>query len=503
MTSGYDPVAREAELARFPGPKLVHLLRTRHFQVDFQVVARVLDERDRRLEAVLADNDALRRKCDALLDAQRRPRNEAEEMPHLGIAQSPAPAPAAATMRRDDQGVGESEEWEVKGANFIDLCSSDDEAAEAEVGRDAGSGVPIKIEAYEHLFVLDSEEDGVDTVPLRQRWKRRRQGEPRAVESGNVDDPQKCSPVRTDAPEARAGQMVDSPEDSKVAPFVQRRGTVQPEKGQDGEMPRTVPHSPGHVVKTALQKLSSKSDNEVSSPAVPGDRMSSPERNASPTLKKCMESMEPNDESRNALADSAPDGAGSMLLKGEQEKGTGVVQMAKVLQGTSGIGEQGGNLDSTPTKVGESNQRDEELQNKSVSSSSKSTSIEAKGRKGLLPSAVTRRWESYEHLSASVVASLELCMQALCALYRQRKLVLESNGGGQTGTIGLSEIDTCRAIKLATFLLDGDLQGPVKRTVEEVLRHDVAWSILLRRVVFSCSKVLFDIYRNKEDPYFS
>ncbi|KAG8055986.1 hypothetical protein GUJ93_ZPchr0001g33133 [Zizania palustris] len=368
MASGYDPVAREAELASWPGPKLVHLLRTRHFQADFQVVARVLDERDSRLEAVLADNDALRRKCDALLDARCRPRNEAEEMPRHGITQSPAPAsapapapaPAAATVRRDDQGVEELEEGEVKGANFVDLCSSDDEAEEAEVGRDAGSGVPIKIEANEHLFVLDSD----------------------------------------------------------------------------------------------------------------------------------------------AVADSAPDGAGSMLLESEQEKGTGGVEMAKVLQGTSGIGNQRCNLDSTPTKHGESNQRDGELQNKSVSSSSKSTCIEAKGGKGLLPSAVAMSWESYEHLSASVVASLELCMQALCALYRQRKLVLESNGAGQTGTIGLSEIDTCRAIELAVFLLGGDLQGPVKRTVEEVLRHDVAWSILLRKVVFSCSKVLFDIYRNKEDPYF-
>ncbi|KAL5228217.1 hypothetical protein ABZP36_016482 [Zizania latifolia] len=388
MPSGFDPVAREAELARLPGPKLVHHLRYSILRADYDAAERVLEARDRRLEAALAENGELQRKYEALLDAEAQPRprarEEAEEMLRLGIA-TESPAPATSTARRDEQNVVESGEGEVEVAHFIDLCSSDDDDKEAEVGRVAGSAVPIKRDAYEDFIVPDSKEDEDDTVPLRQRskrrlqgepgavesdnlfvpsreeeeedddddvplrllrqrwkrrrqgepravesekvdgqgqhssgvpikrkphdnffvpgreedededdavplrqlWKRRRQGEPRAVDSGNGDDLHKCSPVRTDVPEARAAQMVGNPEDSKAAPFVQRRGTVQPEKGA-GEMSKIVLHSPGR---------------------------------------------------------------GSMLQKGfrEQDKRIGGGEMAKVLQGDSGIWEHG-ELQMKPAK---------------------------------------------------------------------------------------------------------------------------------------------------------
>ncbi|KAF0919550.1 hypothetical protein E2562_029776 [Oryza meyeriana var. granulata] len=134
-TGELDPVAREAELAHLPGPKLVDHLCTTHCRADYEAVARVLDARDRRLDAALAENEDLRRKCDALMSAQPGPREEAEEKPLPGIA-NPAPA-----RRRDEQGVEGSEEGEVKGAHFIDLCDDDNEV---EAGSGAGSRVPIR-----------------------------------------------------------------------------------------------------------------------------------------------------------------------------------------------------------------------------------------------------------------------------------------------------------------------------------------------------------------------
>jgi hypothetical protein len=59
-----------------------------------------------------------------------------------------------------------------------------------------------------------------------------------------------------------------------------------------------------------------------------------------------------------------------------------------------------------------------------------------------------------------------------------------------------------RAAGLAGFLLDGNLQGPLKRTAEELVKHDSGGQDLLGRVAMGFSEQLFSIYRNKEDPYF-
>lgn len=55
---------------------------------------------------------------------------------------------------------------------------------------------------------------------------------------------------------------------------------------------------------------------------------------------------------------------------------------------------------------------------------------------------------------------------------------------------------------LAEFLLDGNLQGPMKRTAEDLVKRDSAGHDLLERVVVQFSEQLFSIYRNKDDKYF-
>lgn len=66
----------------------------------------------------------------------------------------------------------------------------------------------------------------------------------------------------------------------------------------------------------------------------------------------------------------------------------------------------------------------------------------------------------------------------------------------------LFDVVHLRAIRLLEFLLDGKLKGPLKRTAKELLSHDATGPTFLEKVALSFSKELFDIYKNKKDPYF-
>jgi hypothetical protein len=60
----------------------------------------------------------------------------------------------------------------------------------------------------------------------------------------------------------------------------------------------------------------------------------------------------------------------------------------------------------------------------------------------------------------------------------------------------------CRASRIAEFLLDGDLYGPVKKTISDLEEYDRCALDFCRGMASHYSKQLFEIYQNKEDPYF-
>lgn len=60
----------------------------------------------------------------------------------------------------------------------------------------------------------------------------------------------------------------------------------------------------------------------------------------------------------------------------------------------------------------------------------------------------------------------------------------------------------CRGSLLAEFLTDGDPHGPLKKSVEELEKHDPKALEYCSRLASHYSKQLFEIYKNKEDPYF-
>ncbi|KAJ6810273.1 uncharacterized protein M6B38_158635 [Iris pallida] len=112
-------------------------------------------------------------------------------------------------------------------------------------------------------------------------------------------------------------------------------------------------------------------------------------------------------------------------------------------------------------------------------------------------------WKYESDMLASFGKDPELCMTAVCVLYRQQtaeeqELVatIEANGRG------FSQFDAVKGSLIAEFLLDGDKHGPLKKSVQELEAHYPEGLDYCRRLAYRYSKQLFTIYQQKEDPYF-
>ncbi|TKW12129.1 hypothetical protein SEVIR_5G016800v4 [Setaria viridis] len=112
-------------------------------------------------------------------------------------------------------------------------------------------------------------------------------------------------------------------------------------------------------------------------------------------------------------------------------------------------------------------------------------------------------WKFEGDMLAAFDEHPELCLKAVCALYRKQteeeqmhKATLVHNKQG------FSQIHAPRASRIAEFLLDGDLYGPVKKNISDLVEYDRYALEFCRRMASHYSKQLFAIYQNKEDPYF-
>ncbi|KAK8599422.1 hypothetical protein V6N13_077346 [Hibiscus sabdariffa] len=112
-------------------------------------------------------------------------------------------------------------------------------------------------------------------------------------------------------------------------------------------------------------------------------------------------------------------------------------------------------------------------------------------------------WKFEGELLAAFAKDPELCMKAVCALYRQQtsgeKLSKASLCQNQRG---FSKFDAYRGCTLAEFLTDGDPQGDVKKSVKELEAYDPNGVELCRNLATRYSRQLFEVYKSKEDPYF-
>ncbi|KAK4384881.1 hypothetical protein Sango_2612100 [Sesamum angolense] len=112
------------------------------------------------------------------------------------------------------------------------------------------------------------------------------------------------------------------------------------------------------------------------------------------------------------------------------------------------------------------------------------------------------KWEYEADMLADFGKRPELCMKAVCALYRQQtseekscKSAILLNGRG------FSQIHAFSGSALAEFLTDGDPHGDVKKSVEELQAFDVKGVEQCRKLATHYSKQLFEIYKNEEDPF--
>lgn len=113
------------------------------------------------------------------------------------------------------------------------------------------------------------------------------------------------------------------------------------------------------------------------------------------------------------------------------------------------------------------------------------------------------KWEFEADMLAAFGKDLELCMKAVCALYRQQTSEERcSRGTIYSNQRGFSQCDAFRGTTLAEFLTDGDPQGDLKKSVEELQDFDPKGPELCRTLATHYSKQLFAIYKNNEDPLF-
>ncbi|KAF8733579.1 hypothetical protein HU200_014884 [Digitaria exilis] len=112
-------------------------------------------------------------------------------------------------------------------------------------------------------------------------------------------------------------------------------------------------------------------------------------------------------------------------------------------------------------------------------------------------------WKFEGDMLAAFDERPELCLKAVCALYRKQTEEEQMHKATFVqNKEGFNQIDALRGSRIAEFLLDGDLYGPLKKTIADLEQYDRSALGFCRKVASRYSKQLFAIYQNKEDPYF-
>ncbi|GAB4845329.1 hypothetical protein Ancab_038737 [Ancistrocladus abbreviatus] len=113
-------------------------------------------------------------------------------------------------------------------------------------------------------------------------------------------------------------------------------------------------------------------------------------------------------------------------------------------------------------------------------------------------SRMTKVWEFEADLLYAFENDDELCLKAVCALYRRHTKL---NGGPFFGYRGFCR-SVPRGIALGKFLVDGDPNGKMKKSVAELKQYDPNGLDDCRFLAKEHSKQLFVMYERNEDPLF-
>ncbi|KAK1381699.1 hypothetical protein POM88_019435 [Heracleum sosnowskyi] len=136
----------------------------------------------------------------------------------------------------------------------------------------------------------------------------------------------------------------------------------------------------------------------------------------------------------------------------------------------------------------------------SENSDSSKDSITTKDMDELVSKVVKTKPFNYEvELLTAFNKDDELCLNAVCALHRVEKRDNLSCGSQYRG---FSSIDATRGNQLAKFLVDGDPQGKLRKSVKELQQCDSKGIDKCRKLARNHLKQLYQIYQKEEDPFF-
>ncbi|KAI3422985.1 uncharacterized protein J3R85_011508 [Psidium guajava] len=108
------------------------------------------------------------------------------------------------------------------------------------------------------------------------------------------------------------------------------------------------------------------------------------------------------------------------------------------------------------------------------------------------------RWKYEANMICDISKDDELCMEAVCALYRwQRSKSME-----RSACQGFGDLLSPSENSLAEFLTGGDPEGKLKKSVKDLRDHYPKALNVCRSIAIDHCKQLFIIYRKKEDAFF-
>ncbi|XP_011073624.1 uncharacterized protein LOC105158540 isoform X1 [Sesamum indicum] len=114
---------------------------------------------------------------------------------------------------------------------------------------------------------------------------------------------------------------------------------------------------------------------------------------------------------------------------------------------------------------------------------------------------LSRKWMFKADMLQAFQDDVELCMNAVCALYRQQFFTGKSTHGSSKYGV-FSHIDSISGRVLAEYLIDGDPELRLKKSVSDVKegRPDVLSKC--RKLANIYHEKLFEIYCDRKDPFF-
>ncbi|KAL0297546.1 UNVERIFIED_CONTAM: hypothetical protein Sradi_6806700 [Sesamum radiatum] len=112
-----------------------------------------------------------------------------------------------------------------------------------------------------------------------------------------------------------------------------------------------------------------------------------------------------------------------------------------------------------------------------------------------------KKWMFEADMLRAFQEDVELCMNAVCALYRQQFFTGKSAHGSSKHGV-FSHIDSISGRALAEYLIDGDPELRLKKSVSDVKEERPDVLSKCRKLATVYIEKLFKIYCNREDPFF-